>query len=60
MSVFWKSEHFGYDGDFVLGHIKVNYWQDREKVEAEVDRQFAEIRAAVLAEWPRLTGADDD
>lgn len=60
MSVFWKSEHFGYDGDFIHGHIKVNYWQDCENVEAEIDRQFAEFREAALAEHDRLSGANDD
>lgn len=65
MSIFWKTDHFGYDGDFMHGHIKVNYWQDLEKVEAEIDRQLAEIRAAMRAEWARLSGGspepkDDD
>lgn len=60
MSVYWKTDHYGYDGDFVHGHVKVNYWQDREKVAAEIDTQMAEIREAALADWARLTGADDE
>lgn len=59
MSVFWKTEHYGYDGDFVHGHIKVNYWQDREAVAREIDRQFAEIREAALTDWARLSGAEE-
>jgi hypothetical protein len=56
MSVFWKTDHFGYDGDSVHGHVKVNYWQEREKVADEMDRQYAEIRRAALDEHDRLTG----
>lgn len=59
MSVFWKTDRFGYDGDFMHGRIRVNYWQDREKVEAEIDRQWAEIRAAVLDEYTHLTEPDE-
>jgi hypothetical protein len=58
MSVFWKTEHFGYDGDYLHGHVQVNYWQDRAKVEAEIDEQLAAIRAAMLAERPRLAGEE--
>jgi hypothetical protein len=59
MSVFWKTDHFGYDGDFAHGLVKVNYWQDQDKYEAEIDRQLAEVRAAMLAERPRLVGDTD-
>jgi hypothetical protein len=47
VSVFWETDHFGYDGDFLHGHIKVNYWQDPTKVEAEIDRQLAESQLRV-------------
>lgn len=60
MSVFWKTDHFGYDGDFLHGHIRVNYWQDRKKVEAEIDRQLAEIRAAMRAGFEELRKEEDD
>jgi hypothetical protein len=60
MSVFWETDHYGYDGDFLHGHIKVNYWQDPTKVEAEIDRQLAEIRTAMLADLPRLSGQVED
>jgi hypothetical protein len=56
MSVYWETERFGYDGDFMLGHVKVNYWRPRGLVEAEIDEQLAEIRKAMLAEYPSLVG----
>lgn len=67
MSVFWKHQHpplgsdgaaFGYDGDFMHGHIKANYWRPMAEFEAEIDRQIAEIKAQMLGEWARLTGRD--
>jgi hypothetical protein len=68
VSVFWKKQHpplgadgaaWGYDGDFLRGQIKVGYWTDRSEVEAEIDRQIAEIKASLLAEYAQLTGAPD-
>jgi hypothetical protein len=56
MSVFWKTPYYGYDGDEMHGHICVNYWQDRAQIEAEFEKQVAEIREAMLADWSRLTG----
>jgi hypothetical protein len=65
MSVFWKKqfpplgfggEAWGYDGDYLHGHVQVNYWSDRETVEAELDRQMAEIKAGLMGELERLAG----
>jgi hypothetical protein len=47
MSVNWKSA------------IMVNYWQDKDKVMAEVDRQVAEVRERFEAEYARLTGIEE-
>jgi hypothetical protein len=54
MSVFWSTERIGYDGDYLRGDVKVNYWQPVEDFEAELDAQLAQIRAEMLAERPRL------
>jgi hypothetical protein len=66
MSVFWKGEiplgrngtEYGCDGDYVHGHIKVNYWVDREEFIAEVDRRLAEVRDAMIAEATHMRGED--
>ena len=42
------------------GHLQVNYWQERERVEAEMDERMAEIRKAMLDEYPRLSAHEDD
>lgn len=60
MSIFWKTDHFGYDGDQMHGNITVNYWQGQESVEAELDEQIAMIRKAMLDEYPRLSAHEDD
>lgn len=54
MSVFWTGERVGYDGDFLHGHVQVNYWTPREEFEAELEGQLAEVRAGALAERDRL------
>lgn len=54
MSVFWKSDRFGYDGDNLHGDVTVNYWRDRAEVEKDLDRQLAEIRDQALTEYDRL------
>jgi hypothetical protein len=58
VSVRWQTDHFGYDGDFVHGHVVVNYWQDKASMLAAIDAQAAQIRAAAESEWARLTGAE--
>jgi hypothetical protein len=58
MSVFWKGEmplgqngtEYGRDGDFAHGHVKVNYWCDRDEFLAELDRRIADVREAMLKE----------
>jgi hypothetical protein len=60
MSVYWTTNHFGYDGDFIRGDIKVDYWQAKDQMLAEIDRQTAEIREHAEAEWSRLSGVGDD
>ncbi len=54
MSIFWKSDLFGYDGDKLYGNVTVNYWTDREAVEWELERQFAEIRHQALNAYDLL------
>jgi hypothetical protein len=59
MSVFWL-ECVGYDGDFMHGHIKVNYWEPREDFEAELDKQLAAVRADALRERDLLMADMDN
>lgn len=60
MSVFWLNDNFGYDGDEFHGHVRVNYWQGREAIEAELEIQMDEIRKGVRQEYDRLTIPEDD
>jgi hypothetical protein len=58
MSVFWKTDHVGYDGDFLHIHIKANYWNHPDDLERELERQWQEAKRTALNEHVRLV-ADD-
>lgn len=53
-----RDDVVSYDGDFIHGHIKVNYWTDLDKVQAEVDKQVEALRAQVAQKWAYLTGGN--
>lgn len=54
VTIEWKTDRYGYDGDFMYGNVQVNYWHEPKRVEAELDEQLSEIRQAILAEYQRL------
>ena len=58
MSIFWTTDRVGYDGDCLYGSLKINYWQEPERVKAEIEKQLTEIKDEMLAEASRLV-ADD-
>jgi hypothetical protein len=59
MSIFWKTDWAGSDGDAIYGRLRVNQWQNRESFEHALDLEIARCRADMLTEFEHMQAEDD-
>lgn len=57
MSVRWRTDHVGYDGDFLYARFAVDQWQSPEQFLAALDGYLGIVRAEMVREFDRLASS---